>query len=68
MLMSIEIQTAPTFTSNQPKALFRFRYEQSGHDYAVLPDGEHFLCIKEPDIGPAQVEVVLNWATELIKR
>jgi hypothetical protein len=67
-LMSVQIQTASTFTSNQPKALFRFRYAQSGHDYAVLPDGEHFLCIKEPDIGPTQVEVVLNWATELIKR
>jgi len=25
----------------------RFRYEQGGHDYAVMPDGQHFICIKE---------------------
>jgi eukaryotic-like serine/threonine-protein kinase len=68
MLMSVAIQTQPSFTAGSPKQLFPFRYAQAGHDYAVTPDGQHFICIKEPQAGPTEVAVVLNWASELVKK
>jgi len=40
-------QTEGAFTAGSRGPLFSFRYEQGGHDYAVMPDGQHFICIKE---------------------
>jgi len=35
-----------------------------------MPDGQHFICIKEPEseTKAMQVNVVLNWASELDKK
>jgi Tol biopolymer transport system component len=68
-LMSAVIQTEPVFSAGTPQPLFTFRYEQAGHDYAVMPDGRHFICIKrlERETGASQVNVILNWAAELKK-
>jgi len=67
-LMSVQIQTETVFAASQPKQIFPFRYEQAGHDYAVMPDGQHFICIKEPQAGPTEVAVILNWASELSRK
>jgi len=46
-LMTVPVQTEGAFTAGSPRPPVRFRYEQGGHDYAVMPDGQHFICIKE---------------------
>jgi serine/threonine protein kinase len=68
-LMSVPIQQGPTFSAGTPRALFPFRYVQGGHDYAVMPDGQHFICIKRPetDAGSTRVNVIVNFAAELRK-
>ena len=68
-LMSVPIQTEPTFTAGTARPLFPFHCAQAGHDYAVMSDGQHFICIMEPELeaSATQVNVVLNWATELKK-
>ena len=69
-LMAAAVQTQGGFRANAPRPLFPFRCDQAGHDYAVMPDAQHFICIqeREEESGAHQVNVVLNWATELIKK
>ena len=69
-LMSVAVSPGNEFTLSQPRALFRFSCNQTGHDYAPTPDGQHFLCIKPPEseATATQVNVVLNWSTELQKK
>ena len=69
-LMSVAVTPGPEFSPSSPKPLFRFAYLQGGHDYAVMPDGQHFICIKESehDTSVTQVNMVLNWAAELKKK
>src|SRR5437867_4996196 len=68
-LMTVPVQAEGAFTAGSPRPLFRFRYEQGGHDYAVMPDGQHFICIKESEreSSATQMNVVLNWNAELQK-
>ncbi len=70
ILMSVAVAAGPEFTASPPKPLFSFAYLQGGHDYAVMPDGQHFICIKESeqDTSARQVNVVLNWTTELSRK
>ncbi len=69
-LMSVTVSAGSEFTASPPRLLFSFSYIQSGHDYGVMPDGQHFICIKEPEseTKAMQVNVVLNWASELDKK
>ena len=69
-MMSVAVSSGDEFTASAPKPLFRFACNQAGHDYALTPDGQHFLCIKSPEneATATQVNVVLNWATELQKK
>ena len=69
-LMSVAVSSGEEFTAGPPKPLFRFTCNQAGHDYALTPDGLRFLCIKPPEneATATQVNVVLNWATELQKK
>jgi eukaryotic-like serine/threonine-protein kinase len=66
-LMSVAIQTEPSLITSKPRPLFQFRYAQAGHDYAVMPDNQHFICIKESEheTSATQVNVILNWNAEL---
>ena len=66
-LMRVAVQTEPLFIASQPRPLFQFRYAQAGHDYAVMPDNQHFICIKESEqeTTATQVNVILNWNAEL---
>jgi eukaryotic-like serine/threonine-protein kinase len=69
-LMSVAVTPGNEFVASAPHSLFRFSCNQTGHDYAPTPDGQHFLCIKPPEseATATQVNVVLNWATELEKK
>jgi hypothetical protein len=69
-LMSVAVSPGNEFTASPPRVLFRFACNHTGHDYAPTPDGQHFLCIKPPDseATATQVNMVLNWATELQKK
>ena len=56
------------FTFSPPRALFRFGCVEAGaHDYGVMGNGQKIVCIKEPEAETkaTQVNVVLNWASEL---
>ncbi|HEX7254014.1 MAG TPA: protein kinase [Thermoanaerobaculia bacterium] len=66
-LMSVPIQQGPTFNAGTPRPLFPFHYLQGGHDYAVMPDGQHFICIKRPEVeaGSIRANVIVNFAAEL---
>ena len=66
-LMSVGIQTAGAFSAGSPRPLFRFHYTQGGHDYAVMPDGQHLICIKESEheTRATQINLILNWSAEL---
>ena len=66
--MSVPIQTKPSFAAGQPKELLPFLCAQAGHDYAVMPDGQHFICIKESEAGPTEIKLILNWTSELTKK
>jgi eukaryotic-like serine/threonine-protein kinase len=68
-LMSAPVQQGATFSAGTPRPLFPFRYVQGGHDYAVMPDGQHFICIKRPEheAGSMHANVIVNFAAELKK-
>jgi Tol biopolymer transport system component len=69
-LMAVEITTQPEFRPGRPQVLFEGPYEMAppyGRNYDVASDGERFLMMmpSEPETGPTQIHVVLNWFEEL---
>jgi hypothetical protein len=66
-MMAVDITTEPAFTSGKPKLLFEGKYAAFGPRalYDVTPDGERFLMIKESGQQVTQINVVLNWFSEL---
>ena len=68
-MLSVEVETEPTFRTGVPRVLFSGEYDFApiGHQhYDVSPDGERFLMIKHGrPTGPNQVNVILNWFEEL---
>ena len=75
-MMSVPIQTAPTFSAGNPAKLFEGRYSPglSSRAYDVSKDGQRFLMIKESSAtaeanpSPVNMVVVLNWFEELKRR
>jgi len=69
-LMAMPIETSPVFKAGTPHVLFEGPFFDSGHDYAVTPDGKGFIFIREtqPVSGPTEMNVVLNWFEELKRR
>jgi serine/threonine-protein kinase len=70
--MSVAVTTHPSFEAAAPQNLFGGLFDArtvSGVSYDVAPQGNRFLMLRLADEGapPAQVEVVLNWASELRK-
>jgi len=69
-MMTVSVQTKPTFSAGKPRELFEGTYVTSTglpsvsqyHD--IHPDGQRFLMIKE-DQGAGQINVFLNWFEEL---
>jgi len=66
-LMTVPVETQPTFKAGTPRMLFRDAIYMGQRDYDVAPDGEHFLMIKrkEASVGENQVNMVLHWNEEL---
>ncbi|HXV61465.1 MAG TPA: protein kinase [Vicinamibacteria bacterium] len=72
-LMSVPIDTAPTFVASSPRVLFSGPYMQwhpgplRGHTYDVAPDGRSFLMIREStgDGTPSEFIVIQDWFDEL---
>jgi serine/threonine-protein kinase len=70
-MMAVNVETKPTFRAGRPRILFEGRYSNRGFNpYDVAPDGTRFLMIKEDpaELGPAHVNVVLNWFEEVKRR
>jgi Tol biopolymer transport system component len=61
------------FTAGSPRLLFEGHYQYSGlvsSDYDVSQDGQRFLMVQPsgPEQNPTQIQLVLNWFTELQQR
>ena len=69
-LMTVPIEPKPTFSAGTPRLLFQGTYLATGRYYDVMPDGKHFVFIKEGEQGQRnlQISVVLNWSDELKQR
>jgi len=69
-LMAVPIETKPAFSAGTPSLLFQGTYFVTGHYYDVMPDGKHFIFIKEAGQAGkvSQINVVLNWVDELTQR
>ena len=69
-VMAVPIQTKPELKAGQPHLLFSGPYFDSGHDWAITPDGKGFILIKESpsEAGPRELQVILNWFEELKRR
>jgi len=67
-MMSVEVQTQPTFQAGTPHVLFQGSYSITPYD--VAPDSQHFLLVKDKEGQPEarEVRVVLNWVEELKRR
>jgi len=63
-LVSVEIQTAPTFRAGLPQSLFKLA---AGTTWDVAPDAQRFLVEQIPGIadGGRRLEAVVNWFDEL---
>jgi serine/threonine-protein kinase len=71
-LMAVPVETDPAFTLGNPELLFdlgAYTYD-FGRNYAITPDGERFLMIKEAgsDATSSELILVLNWFEELKQR
>ena len=70
-LMTVDIQTEPTFRAGRPRLLFdvdpSLRGPSGRFHFDVTPNGERFLIVKEGELGQSrsQLNIVLNWSEEL---
>jgi len=70
-MMVASFSSQPRVTVSTPRILFEGVYEvdpfnHDGHNYDVMPDGEHFIMIRsEEESSATEIHVVLNWFNEL---
>jgi Tol biopolymer transport system component len=69
-LMAVPVETSPVFKAGTAHKLFEGPFFDSGHDYAVTPDGKGFIFIREsgPASSASTVKVVVNWFEELKRK
>jgi len=73
-LMSVDVQTKPSFAFTEPKPLDIEIENTQGRPYDITPDGKQFLVMQravEPgttERAVQQINVVLNWFRELQER
>jgi hypothetical protein len=80
-IMSVEVETEPTFKPGKPKVLFKGTYVSegalSGTLWDISPDGKRFLMLKPPASAGAaptaavpqpKIHIVVNWFEELKQR
>jgi Tol biopolymer transport system component len=65
-MMVVSVQTDTTFKAEKPRLLFegsyRYNYTNMTSNYDITADGQQFVMVKEE---PSQINVVLNWFSEL---
>jgi serine/threonine-protein kinase len=73
-MWGVDVRTAPTFASGTPRRLFAdpYEWEHGGggdRNYDISADGRRFLMLKavRPH-PPAELTVVMNWATTMAGR
>jgi len=68
--MAVDVKLRPALAAGKPRLLFEGNYVQSHHDFALLPDGRHFILIQPvgAKLAPADLHVVVNWSEELKAR
>jgi serine/threonine protein kinase/Tol biopolymer transport system component len=66
-MMAVSIETEPSLSAGKPVTLFEAKYDEG---FAVSPDGQRFLMIKENEDRPAaqQINVEEGWFDELRSR
>jgi serine/threonine-protein kinase len=72
-MMAVDIATEPAFSAGKPRLLFEGSYLRSDAfwaNYDVTADGQRLLMVKRDSSvqRPSQINVVLNWFTELQQR
>jgi eukaryotic-like serine/threonine-protein kinase len=70
-MMAVSISSARAFATARPKRLFeaRFDADDSGPNYDIAPDGLSFLLARSDQASvPGQLQIVLNWFTDLTAR
>ena len=73
-LMSVDVQTTPSFASSKPKALPIEIENTQGRPYDITRDSKQFLVMQRPDESTTpektspQINVVVNWFRELQER
>jgi serine/threonine protein kinase len=75
IMMSVPIETSPSFKPGDPKVLFKGEYYSTYNEtqYSVTPDGQRFLMIKDAGAKPGsapgpKIIIVQNWFEELKER
>jgi eukaryotic-like serine/threonine-protein kinase len=66
-VFSVAVSPDNDFVASSARPLFQFPCVSAGHDYMPTRDGQHFICIQQPqsEWTATQVNVVLNWTNEL---
>ena len=76
-LMSVEIQTRPSFAFSKPVPLPIKGFWHNGapgdpRGFDMTPDGKQFIVMRSPDAVNSrqiqQINIILNWFTELQQR
>jgi hypothetical protein len=70
-MMAVAISTEAGLAPGKPTLLFEggyrggLRSDTPNSNYDVTPDGRFVMIRRDESSGPAQINVVLNWAEEL---
>jgi serine/threonine-protein kinase len=74
-LMSVPVQTTPTFSAATPVKVFDAKFYNGGpgRTFDVSRDGQKFLMVKEPQVDQttstaSSMVLVVNWLEELKAR
>lgn len=70
-MMAVDLRTGEPASASAPHVLFSGRFAHAHRDYTnydVSPDGKRFLMIQGQEQGIPQLNIVLDWFTELSQR
>ncbi len=61
-MLAVPVTLEPSFRPGTPEPLFEGNYAVR---FDVFPDGRHFAMLTFSDADLRELEVVVNWSTEL---
>ena len=61
-MVAVPVTLEPSFRPGTPEPLFSGNYARR---FDVFPDGQHFAMITFTEVDLRELEVVVNWSTEL---